>query len=254
MAKLPEPTPAKGKTPDSGDAFLREVDDAVRRGDMESFLKRYGWYLLGTLVFIIAAWGGYILYQSKQAEANGVVAEGYIKALDATNTGNPVQEADALKTFETIGKDGSIGYQASSQMMEAGVLAKQGKDKQAAALYAKIAANTAYPKAFRDLAIIRQTIIEYDSLKPADVIARLAPLAKKGEPFFGTAGELSGLAMMQAGQSKDAGAMFKTLAEDKDTPGTIRSRAALLASQLGIDVDLKKTVEAEEKAKETAAN
>lgn len=252
MAKAPETAPEKGKTPDSGDVFLREVDDAVRRGDMESFLKTYGWWLLGGIIAIIAAWGGYILYQNKQAEANGITAESYIKALDAANSGNAAQEADALKTFETIGKDGSVGYQASAQMMQANILAKQGKDKDAIALYAKVASNTAFPKPFRDMAVIRQTIIEYDNMKPADVIARLAPMAKKGEPFFGTAGELSGLAMLKAGQKKEAGAMFKSLAEDKDTPATIRSRATLLASQLGIDIDLKKTVEAEQKAEKTA--
>ncbi len=252
MAKAPEPTPEKGKTPDSSDVFLREVDDAVRRGDMESFLKTYGWWLLGGIIAIIAAWGGYILYQNNLAKANGVTAESYIKAMDAANSPNPTQQADALKTFETIGKEGSVGYQASAQMMQAGILAKQGKSKEAAALYAKVAANTAFPKAFRDMAVIRQTIIEYDTMKPADVIKRLAPMAKKSEPFFGTAGELTGLAMLKAGQKKEAGALFKSLAEDKDVPPTIRSRATLLASQLGIDIDLKKTVEAEEKAKKTA--
>ncbi len=252
LAKAPDTAPDKGKAPDSGEVFLREVDDAVRRGDMESFLKKYGWWLLGAIVLIIAAWGAYIFYQNKQAEASGVAGESYIKALDGVNSGNAKQEADALKTFETMGKDGSIGYQASGQMMQAGLLAKQDKTKEAAALYAKVAANTDYPKAFRDLATVRQTIIEYDTMKPADVIARLAPMAKKGDPFFGTAGELSGLAMLKLGQKKEAGAMFKALAEDKDTPATIRSRATLLASQLGIDIDLKKTVEAEQKAKKAA--
>jgi hypothetical protein len=252
LAKAPETTPEKGKTPDSSDVFLREVDDAVRRGDMESFLKTYGWWLLGGIILLIAAWGGYILYQNNQAKANGVTAENYVKALDAANSPNPAQQAVALKTFETIGKDGSVGYQASAQMMQAGILAKQGKTKEAVAIYTKVSANTAFPKAFRDMAIIRQTIIEHSTLKPADVIKRLAPMAKKGEPFFGTAGELSGLAMLKAGQKKEAGALFKSLAEDKDVAPTIRSRATLLASQLGIDIDLKKTVEAEEKAKKSA--
>ena len=252
MAKAPETAPEKGKTPDSGDVFLREVDDAVRRGDMESFLKRYGWWLLGGLILIIAAWGGYIFYHNNQVEANGVTAENYIKALDAANSGNAAQEADALKAFEAIGKEGSIGYQASAQMMQANILSKQGKDKEAIALYTKVAGNTAYPKAFRDMAVIRQTLIEFDTMKPADVIKRLAPMAKKGEPFFGTAGELTGLAMLKAGQKKEAGDLFKALAEDKDTPATIRSRATLLASQLGIDIDLKKTVEAEQEAEKAA--
>lgn len=252
MAKAPETTPEKGKTPDSGDVFLREVDDAVRRGDMESFLKSYGWWVLGGIIAIIAAWGAYILYQNNVAKANGVTAESYIKAMDAANAPDPAKQADALKTFETIGKDGSIGYQASAQMMQAGILAQQGKAKEAAAIYTKVAANTGFPKAFRDLAVIRQTIIEYDTMTPADVVKRLAPMAKKDEPFFGTAGELSGLAMLKAGQNKEAGAMFKSLAEDEDVPQSIRSRATLLASQLGIDIDLKKAVEAEEKAKKAA--
>ena len=250
LAKAPTDKP---KAPDCSDVFLREVDDAVRRGDLESFIRRFGWWILGGILLILAAWGGYIIYSNNQTEANGVVAESYIQAMDASQSGNAAQEADAMKTFETIGKDGSVGYRASSALMQANLLAKQGKSEEAVAMYAKVVADSSLPKAFRDLALMRQTIIEYDSMKPADVIARMEPLAKAGEPFFGTAGELTGLALLESGKKKEAGAMFKALAEDDKVPGSIRSRAALLANQMGIDVDLKAETDKDDKEKADAA-
>ena len=71
------------------------------------------------------------------------------------------------------------------------------------------------PKPYRDVALIRQTALEFDALKPEEVIARLQPLAKPGEPWFGSAGEMTALAMIKQGKKAEAG---RLLCRDRQRP------------------------------------
>ena len=80
-------------------------------------------------------------------------------------------------------------------------------------------------KAYRDLALIRQTTIEFDALKPQQVVDRLKPLAVEGAPWFGSAGELVAIAYMKMCKPELAGPMFAAMAKDENVPQSIRSRA-----------------------------
>ncbi len=91
------------------------------------------------------------------------------------------------------------------------------------------------PGPLRDLALIRQTSLEFDSLKPQQVVDRLKPLAVEGAPWFGSAGELVAVAYMKMGKNDLAGPMFAAMAKDENVPQSIRSRARQMAGLLGID-------------------
>jgi hypothetical protein len=79
------------------------------------------------------------------------------------------------------------------------------------------------------------TALEFDALKPEQVIARLQPLAKAGNPWFGSAGELTAMAMLKQGKRQEAGRMFAAIAADTQAPETMRSRAVQIAGTLGVD-------------------
>ena len=83
---------------------------------------------------------------------------------------------------------------------------------------------------------IRRPAAEFDTLTPADVVARLRPLAVAGKPWFGSAGEMTGIAYLKMGRTREAGAVFAALAKDEGVPESIRSRSVQLAGVLGVDV------------------
>ena len=66
--------------------------------------------------------------------------------------------------------------------------------------------------------------------KPEDVVARLKPLTKPDSPWFGTAGELTAVALLKEGKKTEAGQLFAALARSKTVPDAIRSRAIQMAS------------------------
>jgi len=98
-----------------------------------------------------------------------------------------------------------------------------------------VASDKDLPDAYRDLALIRQTVVEYDTLKPDEVIRRMQPLAETGKPYFGTAGELTGMALIAKGQKQQAGELFAKIAADTNQPASLRSRAVQIAGSLGVD-------------------
>jgi hypothetical protein len=46
--------------------FLREVDENLRRDQMEQFAKRYGKWLIAAVVLFLVAFGAYLLWHKKQ--------------------------------------------------------------------------------------------------------------------------------------------------------------------------------------------
>ena len=91
------------------------------------------------------------------------------------------------------------------------------------------------PSPIATLALIRQTALEFDQIKPDEVISRLQPFAKPGNPWFGSAGEMTAMAMIKQGKKDEAGRLFAAIAKDRSVPDTIRARAVQIAGSLGVD-------------------
>jgi hypothetical protein len=85
------------------------------------------------------------------------------------------------------------------------------------------------------MALIRQTALEFDSLKPEEVITRLQPLAKPGNPWFGSAGDMTAAALYKQGKRAEAGRLYGAIAKDNTVPDAIRARSIQIASSLGVD-------------------
>ncbi len=239
MALTPtEKRPEKDRS-GSDEAFLREVDDAVRASDLTGFWTRYGRWLLIALVAGLLAFGGWIIYQNRQQAAADKQGEEFVDAMDKLRAG---QEKDARAKLATLAKADQPGYRAMAQLVEANLLGEDGKGKEAIAIYAKVARDSSLPQTFRDLALIRQTSAEFDTLPPQTVIDRLKPLATAGNPWFGSAGELTAISYMKLGKDNLAGPIFAQIAKQDGLPQTMRSRAQQMAGALGID-----TVQVDEK-------
>ncbi|EAT10079.1 tetratricopeptide repeat protein [Sphingobium sp. 10 DY56-G10] len=218
-------------TPQNSEAFMREVDDAVRQDQLTTFWQRYGRILIVVLVVGLAAFGGWLYWQHHQKTQSEAVSEQMDTLLDtAVGGGTPDP-----KQLAALTKASQPGYRASALLVQAGVAARKGDAKAAIAAYRAIAADDSLDQPYRDLALIRQTSLEFDSLKPEQVVDRLKPLAVEGAPWFGSAGELVAVAYMKMGKNDLAGPMFAAMAKDDKVPQSIRSRARQMAGVMGID-------------------
>jgi hypothetical protein len=216
---------------DRNETFYREVDEELRKEQLQTFWQRYGLLLIGAVVLLLAAIGGAIWWQNRQIVKSGERGEQLASAFEDIQAGRTkaaIPKLDALATE-------SEGYKAAALLTKADIAIQNNDLKGAAAIFGQVAGDEELAEPYRQLALIRQTALEFDTLQPAEVIRRLQPLAAPGLPWFGSAGELVALAHLKANRPQQAAPIFAALARDQRLPSSIRSRAVQMAGALGVD-------------------
>ena len=223
------------------DGFLREVDEALREDEMRGLMQRYGKPIAAIVIVGLVALAGWLWWQESHKQAAGERGEQLTMALDRIEAGNLDAGATQLKP---LAAQTGTGTAAAARLMQAGIALEQNRTADAVKLFAAVAADEDAPQPMRDLATVREIAASFDSLPPATVIARLKPLAKPGNAWFGPAGELLGLAYLKQGNTALAGPLFAAIARDKEAPETLRRRARQMAGTLGADAidDPEKTI------------
>ena len=220
-------------TPDTpNEVFLREVDENLRRDQMEQFAKRYGKWLIALVVLFLVAVGGYLYWQKKQQETATAQSEELMAIYNDIGSGKTDAAKKRLQPLESAGSD---VVRSLALLTEAAIALDSNDRDTALAKYRAISGDQGLPEPYRNLALLRATTLEFDKLKPEEVISRLEPITKPGNPWFGSAGELTAMAYIKQGHNDEAGRLFAAIAADKQVPDTIRSRAVQIAGTLGVD-------------------
>ncbi len=214
------------------EAALREIDEAYRQDQMAEFGRRYGKPLLAGILLALVALGGFLFWQHRQEQERERGSEALVTALDQVEAGNL---AAAEQGLAPVLAEGSDGARALARMLTAGIAAQNGNARRAGEEFAAIADDGSVPAELRQLARIRQVALQFDQLPPQRVVALLADQARPGQPFFGSAGELVGMALLEQGNTQQAGALFGQIARDAAVPESLRSRARQMAGLLGVD-------------------
>lgn len=218
--------------PSNPDTFMQEVDDAVRADRLQSFVSRYGRALIALAVVAFIAFAGWLWWQNDQAAKAGINGRHFSMALDTLGQGRPKAAAEQ---FQPIVQDGPATYRALALMAQANAALAQDDARGAAAKFGLVANDSAVDQPIRDAALLRQTLVEFDLLEPAAVIARLRNLVARPGPSFANAAELTALAELKRGNDQAAGQLYKRITDAPDVPESLKSRALQMVSLLGAD-------------------
>jgi hypothetical protein len=218
--------------PNESDTFLREVDEELRKERLNRIVTRYGWWIVAGVLLLLGAVGGVIWWQNHQQEKASAQGEMLLEALDGMENGN--QTAAAPKIAELAGSEVE-GYRAAGLFARASAEAEAGNQAAAVATLKSIADDAELAEPYRHAALVRQTALEFDQLEPQVVIRRLGPLARPGQAWFGTAGEMVGIAHLKMRRPDLAGPLFAQIGQDESVPPSIRTRAIQMAGSLGVN-------------------
>ena len=218
--------------PTGNETFYREVDEELRKEQLSSFWSRYGWALIGGVVLLLAAIGGAIWWQNRQAAEAGMRGEQLAAAFEDVQAG---RAKAAVPKLDALAAEGGEGYKAAALLTKADLSIQNNDTKAAIATFRQVANDGELAEPYRQLALVRQTALEFDTLQPAEVIRRLQPLARADSAWFGSAGEMVALAHLKANRPQQAAPIFAALARDERLPSSIRSRAVQMAGALGVD-------------------
>ncbi|MBU6267078.1 MAG: tetratricopeptide repeat protein [Sphingomonadales bacterium] len=214
------------------DAFLREVDDALREDQMFGAFRRYGKPIGAAVVLGLTALAGGLWYNSHREAQKAEQAEQLVLALDKIDGAQPDA---AYAQLGELAKNGNAGSQTAARLLQAAIAGRKGQVDAAAGMYEAIAVDTAVAKPFRDLALVRGMALRFDKLRPEEVVARLKPLAVPGGAWFGSAGELLAAAYLKQGRKDLAGPLLVAISKDAHASDSLHARTRQLAGLLGYD-------------------
>lgn len=214
------------------DSFFREIDEDLRQERYARLWKRYGNLVIAAAVAVVLAVAGYQLWRSRDLDQRRQAGDRLAQA-EALAAVDPQA---ALKILGPIAADGPSGHALVAGLREAALLAQSGDTAAAAALYQKLAERAGSPL-YRDLALLLAVVTE---MRTADrttdtqaLRARLLPLTAGDRPLRYAAKEMSGYLALQAGDPKEARAVFTALAEDAGASPAMRARARAMATRVG---------------------
>jgi hypothetical protein len=217
---------------DSNDTFLREVDENLRRDQFQDFFRKNGKWIVLAVVLFLAATGGWIYWEQRQKKQSAEQSEQLHSIFNDIAQNRRQTVPERLQKLEQ--SNGDV-VRASAILTDAALALESNDRTKAIAKYRELVNDKGLPQLYRDVGTIRVTALEFDTLKPEEVVARLEPLTKAGNPWFGSAGEMTAMALLKQGRKAEAGQLFAKIAADSQVPNSIRTRSVQVAGTLGVD-------------------
>lgn len=215
----------------SDDLIFREVDEDVRREQLEQVWKRYGKFAIAGGVLIIAITAAGVLWQNYQTELREADGARFEQA--SQMQGN--DPAAAAEVFSSLVADGNGGYPALAALREAE--ARVAADDKAGGLdaYQRLIANSAIEQNFRDVAALKAALLAEDMGKHDTAEALLSPLATGNSTLKHAAIEALAGVQLGAGKRDAAIASLKQLTDDALAPAGAKARAGEILRVLGAE-------------------
>ena len=203
-----------------------EVDEEVRRDQLKKLWDQYSIYIVAGALLIIAAVGGWRGYQYLEVKRAAEAGRAFDAALDLSEQ---KKHAEAEAAFNNLAATAPSGYRMLARLRAA---AEAGtRDPQAGAkMYDDISADRRVGPAVQDLAKIRAAGMLLETASYPSMLQRLESSTKPEATFRHTARELLALSAWRANDTTAARKWLDLIANDGETPPSLRSRSeALLA-------------------------
>ena len=205
-----------------------EVDEDVRRDQLKKLWDQYSIYIIAGALLIIAAVGGWRGYQYLEAQKAAEAGAAFDKAVELSEAS---KHDEAEKAFTDLAAKAPSGYRMLARLRAAAEVAS-GDPQAAAKLYDGIAADRSVGVAEQDLARIRAAGLLLDTSSYPDMLQRLEPSTGPEATFRHTARELLALSAWRTGDTAAARKWLYLIANDAETPPSLRSRAEALQALL----------------------
>jgi hypothetical protein len=205
-----------------------EVNEEVRRDQLKKLWDQYSIYIIAGALLIIASVGGWRGYQYLEAKKAAEAGAAFDKAAELSEAN---KHAEAEAAFADLAAKAPAGYRVLARLRTAAEVAS--RDQQAAAkMFDEIAADRSVGVAEQDLARVRAAQLLLESTTYPNMKTRLEAAAASGATFRHTARELLALSAWRANDSAATRQWLDLIANDGETPPSLRSRAEALQALL----------------------
>jgi len=205
-----------------------EVDEEVRRDQLKKLWDRYSLYIIAVAILIVAGVGGWRGYEYLEVKKAAEAGAAFDRAVELSEQN---KRAEAEAAFADLAAKATSGYRILERLRQAAEVAN--RDPQAAAkMYDEIAADRSVGAPEQDLARIRAAQLLLESTTYQNMLQRLEPATAATSTFRHTARELLALSAWRANDGTAARQWLDLIANDGETPPSLRSRAEALQALL----------------------
>jgi hypothetical protein len=209
--------------------IFNEVDEEVRRERLQKLWDRYYPYILTLAVLMVVGIGGWRGYEYWVAQKAAAAGADFEKAITLSEQG---KHAEAQAAFDKVVAEAPSGYAALARFRAAAELAdaNPGKPADAVKAYDALAADGSLGAVWQDLAALRAGMLLVDSASLADLQKRLEPISEPGRVYRHSARELLALSAWRANDLTAAKRYIDMIAGDGETPPGTRTRIDVLSA------------------------
>ncbi len=205
--------------------IFHEVEEEVRQERLQKWWKKYGDFVIAGVSVIVIGIAGYKLWQHYEQQQQIKAASQFQSAQMMSAAG---QSDIAAQAYAEVAKHAPSGYALVAQLSQADEYLSSGRTNDAVALYMKLADTD--KGGLGQVARMRAAWAQADTLSTDGLRALLAPLNDGKSQWRFMAAELLAYRAMHDGRAADSLAAYKTLAADRDAPGSLRQRAGAMVT------------------------
>ncbi len=191
------------------DSLIREVNEAVRQERWQTLWKNTGRYVIAASGIIVVATIGYVIWQNSTEARHEDTTAKLHAAITLVEEGKSFQAREQLEALSQS-SDTSLAMLADVWLVK--LKHQAGKTEEAATMAKALAEKSGYDAVYRDLAVFYTDNVEE------------TPTGA----FRHSAIEKQAVAALKTQDLKLAASHYHTLANDNDTPPSMRSRAQFL--------------------------
>lgn len=214
---------------DDRDSLLREVNEELRREQMQKIWERYNGLILGAAALFVVAVGGYKLLESRRIAAAEAAGDEFTAALKLSEAN---KNDEAAAAFEKISQTGPTGYATLAKLHIAGAHAQAGRTAEAIAAYQSIIDTPGADSLLRNFAQLQIASLSVGTADFTEQQNRLTPLATDDSAFKVTARELLGLSAFKAGKFDEARKYYEPLLIDPKASRAIQDRVKIVMGDI----------------------
>ena len=205
-----------------------EVDEDVRRDQLKKLWDQYSIYIVAGALLIIAAVGGWRGYEYLEAKKAAEAGAAFDRASELSEQN---KHAEAEAAFTDLAARAPSGYRTLARLRAAAEVAN--RDPQAAVkLYDEMSNDRSIGAPEQDLAKVRAAQLLLETAGYPNMLSRLEPATAPVATFRHTARELLALSAWRANDTAAARQWLDLIANDGETPPSLRSRAEALQALL----------------------
>lgn len=200
-----------------------EVEEDLRAERAAKLLKKYAGLIIAVAVAIVGATAGWQVWTHHQNQLDIAAASRFVAA----------QASGDQAAFSQLAANGPEGYKTLARLNAAALKATAGDLEGAESLWNTVASDSDADRLLRDFASLMAIGREIDHGDPAELAARLKPLAAPENPWSSLAREQLALLDLRQGKLADARRALQALTIDIGAPPGLRARASALLAGLG---------------------